>query len=418
MSRRKHIILLLFAVLLLAGCRQAAPPFECTDAIGCVEIAPGEPIKIGALQALSGDMGIPGLSILQCIELALDDRDRELLGHPIELQIEDSQCSGEGGATAVLKIAADPQIVGIIGTTCSGAAASAMKVVSPAGLVMISGSSSSPSLTSVGGGPGPDWQPGFFRTAQNDALAGRAAATFAFEKLGVVKAATIDDGDPYTRGLADTFKQAFTELGGEMVLSAAVNKGDTDMQPVLNAVAASGAELVFFPIFRPEGDYIVLQAGEVEGLGNVTLMSAEGLYFDAFIEAVGEAGVGMYFNAPVKPKGPAYDAFVSRYEAKYQESPTTASPYDAHSYDAANLLLDAIEAVALRDKDGRLHIGRQSLRDALYATAGYQGLTGSLACDEYGDCGAIRLQTTRLDDPATGMEGLIANVVYTYPPEE
>jgi branched-chain amino acid transport system substrate-binding protein len=418
MSHRKSFFLTFIAFLLAAGCRRAAPPFECTDAIGCVEIAPGEPIKIGALQSLSGDMGLPGLGKLQCIELALDDQGSELLGHPIELQVEDSRCSGEGGTTAALKVVADPQIVGIVGPTCSGAAASAMKVISPAGLVMISGSSTAPSLTSMGGGPGPDWHPGFFRTAQNDALAGRAAATFAFEKLGVVKAATIDDGDPYTRGLADTFKQVFIELGGEMVLSTAVNKGDTDMRPVLSAVAASGAELVFFPIFRPEGDYIVLQAREVDGLENLTLMSAEGLFFDAFIEAVGEAGVGMYFNAPVRPEGPAYDAFVPRYEAKYQESPFTSTPYDAHAYDAANLLLDTIEAVAVQDKDGTLHIGRQALRDALYATTGYQGLTGSLACDQYGDCGAIRLQTMRLDDPATGVEGLVDNVLYTFPPEE
>jgi branched-chain amino acid transport system substrate-binding protein len=65
-----------------------------------------------------------------------------------------------------------------------------------------------------------------------------------------------------------------------------------------------------------------------------------------------------------------------------------------------------------------LHIGRQALRDALYATAGYQGLTGSITCDQYGDCGAIRLQTTRLDDPSAGLEGVAANVVYTYPPEQ
>ncbi len=68
--------------------------------------------------------------------------------------------------------------------------------------------------------------------------------------------------------------------------------------------------------------------------------------------------------------------------------------------------------------DGTLHIGRQALRDALYATAGYQGLTGSLTCDEYGDCGVARFQVTRLDDPAAGLEGLAANVVYTYPPDQ
>jgi branched-chain amino acid transport system substrate-binding protein len=292
-----------------------------------------------------------------------------------------------------------------------------MEVVVEAGMVMISSSASSPSLTSVAGERGPDWQPGFFRTAQNDALVGLVAATFAYEQLGLTKAATLDDGDPYTRGLADTFEQAFIELGGEVVLSTAVNKGDTDMRPVRTAVAASEAELLFFPVFRMEGDYIVLQAREIEGLEDVTLMSAEGLYFDVFIESVGEAGVGMYFNTPMRPEGPDYDAFVARYQAKYGEPPVT-TPYSAHTYDAANLLLHAIETVAVQEDDGTLYIGRQALRDALYATTGYEGLSGSLTCDEYGDCGAIRLQTIRLDDPAAGLEGLAANIVYTYAPDE
>jgi len=417
MTQRKHLVLLLLAVVLLAGCWPAATPFECTDTIGCVEVAPGDPIKIGVLQALSGDMFAQGADQVQCIELAVQDRGGEFFDHPIELQIEDSQCTEEGGTTAALKVAADPQVVGIVGPTCSGAAASAMKVVSEAGLVMISASSSSLSLTSVGGVRGADWQPGFLRTAQNDAQVGRVAATLAFQGLGLTKAATIDDGDPYTRGLSDTFTQVFTELGGEVVLSATVNKGDNDMRPVLTAVAASDVELLFFPVFRMEGDYIVLQARETVELENVTLMSAEGLYVEEFIESVGEAGVGMYFNTPMRPEGPAYDAFVSRYETEYNEPPNS-SPYLAHTYDAVNLLLHAIEAVAVQDKDGTLHIGRQALRDALYATSGYQGLTGSLTCDEYGDCGAIRLQVTRLDDPATGLEGLAANVVYTYPPDQ
>jgi branched-chain amino acid transport system substrate-binding protein len=419
MFQRKSLVLLLLAAVVLVGCRPAAPPFECTDAIGCVEVAPGDPIKIGALQTLSGDMGLQGTDLLQTVELALDDRDRELLGHPIELQSEDSLCSGEGGTTAALKVAADPQMLGIIGPTCSGAAASAMKVVSEAGLVAISGSSSAPSLTSVAGEPGPDWLPGFFRTAQNDAMVGRAAATYASQQLGVTKAATINDGDPYTRGLTDTFEGAFTELGGQIVLSTAVNKGDTDMRPVLNAVLASGAELMFFPVFRMEGDYIVLQASEMEGLENVALMSAEGLYFDEFIEAVGEAGVGMYFNTPAGLEGPAYDAYFSRYETKYNEPPTS-TPYHPHVYDGANLLLRAIQVVAVQDAkgDGTLHIGRQALRDALYATSGYEGLTGVLTCDQYGDCGSIKLQVTRLDDPSAGLEGLAGNVVYTYPPDQ
>jgi branched-chain amino acid transport system substrate-binding protein len=415
MVRRRSSVLLLLAAVLWTGCRPAAPAFECADPLGCVAIAPDQPLKIGVLQVLSGDQEPFGLSGLQSTEMALDDRGGQLLGHAIELQIEDSLCSKEGGATAAARLVADPQIVGIVGPSCSGAAETAIKVVSEAGLVMISGSSTAPSLTSVGGEAGPYWQPGFLRTAQNDALSGRAAATFAFEVLGARKAATISDEDPYTRGLADTFRQVFAELGGEVVLSAAINKGDTNMKPVLDAVVTSGAELLFLPVFRPEGDYLVLQARETAGLEDATLMTAEGLFLETFLEAVGERGVGLHMVLPAPPEGPAHDAFVSRYEAKYGEEPATS--YYAHWYDAANLLFASIETVAVQGDDGTLHIGRQALRDTLYATSGFQGLTGSLSCDRYGDCGVARFHVARLDDPAAGMEGLAANVVYAYPPE-
>jgi len=407
--------LLLSVGLLVSGCGPAAPSFECTDTIACVEISPGEAIRIGVMQNLTG-AGPPGLFMRYCVDLALEDRGSQLLGHPVELVGADSRCSGEGGTTAALQVAADPQIVGIIGPSCSGAATTAAKVVSEAGLVMISGSSTAPSLTSVGGEPGSDWQPGFLRTAQNDALAGRVTAIFAFQELGKRKAATINGGDPYTRGLTDTFRQAFAELGGQVVLDAAVNKGDTDMQPVLNAVAASGAELLFFPLYEPEGNYLVLQAAEMEAFERIALITAEGLYLETFFEAVGQAAVGLFGTLPAAPQSPEYEAYLARYEARYPEP--SFPMYAATTYDAANLVFDAIEAVAVQDQDGTLHVGRQALRDALYGTVGYQGVTGRVTCDQYGDCGVARFNVMRLDKPAAGLAGLETNVVYTYPPDQ
>jgi branched-chain amino acid transport system substrate-binding protein len=122
----------------------------------------------------------------------------------------------------------------------------------------------------------------------------------------------------------------------------------------------------------------------------------------------------MFSTVPAVPQSREYDAYLSRYKAKYQEPPFPM--YAATTYDAANLLLNAVEAVAVQDKDGTLHLGRQALRDALYGTSGYHGVTGRLTCDEYGDCGVARFQVTRLGDPAAGLAGLEANVVYTYPP--
>ena len=50
------------------------------------------------------------------------------------------------------------------------------------------------------------------------------------------------------------------------------------------------------------------------------------------------------------------------------------------------MILDAVESVAQQGSDGSLLIGRQALRDAMASTTGYAGLTGTLACNEYGDC--------------------------------
>ena len=38
------------------------------------------------------------------------------------------------------------------------------------------------------------------------------------------------------------------------------------------------------------------------------------------------------------------------------------------------------------DADGTLHIGRQALRDAMFATKDFKGLTGVLTCTPTGDC--------------------------------
>ncbi len=140
--------------ILLVACRQTPLPFECTDAIGCVDIAPGQPIKLGVLQALSGGVAVIGSDQTRGIELALAMRDNQLLGHPIELQIEDERCTSEGGTIAAMKVVADPQAVAVIGTTCSGAATTAIKVISEAGLVMVSGANTAPSLTAIGGDQG------------------------------------------------------------------------------------------------------------------------------------------------------------------------------------------------------------------------------------------------------------------------
>lgn len=394
MKHSKHSALyaLVVMVLILAACvvpaapTPVAPPeatptpeaFVCTDAIGCVDIAPGEPIHIAYMLPTSGPAVVYGTSAIGAMEIAIKERG-QLLGHDIRLTGEDSQCSAEGGQTAAQKVAADPTIVGVIGTTCSSAMTAAMSTISGAGLTIISPSNTSPKLTN----PNETWMPGYFRTAHNDIFQGRIAAEFAYNELGARKAAAIHDGDPYTEGLASVFVEVFKELGGEVTAFEAINKGDTDMRPVLTTIAANPPDVLYFPIFQPEGDFIAAQSKEVPGLENTVLFGADGLLVAPFAPSAGEAALGMYFSGPYL-SGPKAAEFLKKYEEMHGEKPP--GPFGEHAYDAINILMDAIEKVAVVEADGTVHIGRQDLRDAVEATSGFEGLTGVL------DCGPKELQ--------------------------
>jgi branched-chain amino acid transport system substrate-binding protein len=356
--------------------------FECTDSIGCVEIAAGDPIHIAYALTVSGATASLGEDSRGAIEIAIADRGEELLGHPIELSGEDALCSAEGGQSAGTKLAADATIVGVIGTNCSSSARSSMALLSQAGMVMISPSNTNPDLTDP---DHPDHHPGYFRTAHNDLFQGAVAAEFAYNELGMTSAATIHDGSPYAESLQRVFAEVFAELGGTVTAQEAVNVGDTDMKPVLTSIATGSPELIYFPIFEPEGPLVASQAKEVPGLENTVLMGADGLFADTFPEATGSAAVGMYLSGPyVDVTNTAYAEFLDKWENQIGGVPP--SGFHAHAYDATNILLNGIEAVALQDADGNLLIPRQGLRDWITSLEGYAGLTGNLSCDENGDC--------------------------------
>lgn len=377
---RKFLILggVVLASLALGAC--AAPPFECTDAIGCVDVAPGDPIHIAWINTVSGATGFLGTTNNNGSELAFDDVDNTLLGHPILFTGEDSFCNAEGGQAAGTKVSADPTIVAVIGTTCSSEARTAMPLLAAAGMSMISPSNTNPDLTNP---EHPDRYSGYFRTAHNDLFQGRVAAEFAFNELGVRSAATIHDGSPYAESLQRVFADVFRELGGTVTSQEAVNVGDTDMKPVLTAIAADSPEIIYYPIFEPEGNFIASQKCEVSGLEDTVMMGADGLLTSNFAGASGECAVGTFLSGPFV-SGSAYDEWLANYIEKYGEVP--AAGFGPHGYDAAKIIMAAIEAVAVVDDDGTVHIGRQALRDAIFATSGFAGLTGSLTCDENGDC--------------------------------
>ena len=434
MRHRKHLVRWL-AVLLAFGLVAAAcgdedagttePDEEMMEhlgdgSLGVVAVEAGDAIQIRSLEAITGDVAFFGLPIDRATQIAVDDYG-QIHGFDVDLGTSlDDTCSNDGGQAAAQTIVADEDVVGVIGTSCSGAAVAAAPLITDAGMVLISGGNTSPALTSdLAGTAGPNYSEGYYRTAHNDLYQGAAMAKFVFGELGISAAAAIHDGDPYTQGLAQAFADAFEAEGGTVTGVSAVNKDDTDMVPVLTEIAAGSPGALFFPVFQPAGDFLAKDAPGVPGLENTVLLAADGLLNTHYLALPQTRG--MYFSGPDQRFGQNVNQstgksavdYLAEYESRYGEAP--AAPFWAHGYDATTLLLDAIAAASWVE-DGTLMIDRQGIRDHLNSVQGYQGLIGTINCDDFGDCGAARITVVQNIGGEENAEASLNNVVFSYAP--
>jgi branched-chain amino acid transport system substrate-binding protein len=377
-------VLIFFVVFSMVACvavvSSAQTKYE--GKLGVVKIKAGEPIHIASWMVIAGPDASLGTDTKRGVEIATDDKGGKLLGHPIKLSFQDTGCNAEGGQAAATKLAADPTIVAAIGSNCSSEARPGAPILWKAGMATVSPSNTAPFLTDPKRGPDYD---GYLRTCHNDKVQGAVAAEFAWKKLGIKRAATIHDGSPYAEQLQAVFAETFKKLGGTITAQEAVSPTDTDMRPVLTKIATGKPEFIYYPIFIAAGGHITRQVKEVKGLEKVSLMGADGIFSPDFYKAAGETAIGMYHSSPdFSTYAGGYKKFLEEHQKKYGEKPI--APFHAQAYDAAMIVFAAIEKVAQKAPDGSLTIDRGKLRDALYATKNYKGLTGTITCNEYGDC--------------------------------
>lgn len=373
MRRTSAVAALLVGAIALSACGALAAPFACTDRLGCVEVGQDDSIRIGTLLTLTTADSPYGIDALRGVEIAIGDKG-SILGHGIELVKEDDLCSEEGGQAGATRLAADPDIVGVIGTSCSSATVAASRVLSGIGSVLISPSSTAPSLTYAA-----THDAGFLRTIYNDRAQGQVVAEFAFNVLGAQTMITIHDGTPYARELQQAACETLTQLGGQCTRQVEIEAGE-DVLPILQQAALDAPDVLFYPLYAVDGAAITNNA-TLAGLEDTVLMSSDGLLSADFIAQTQPASEGMYLSGPSSTEESR--AFLDQYQARYGEAPIAS--YHLQGYDAAAMLLNAIEQVAERN-GGSLYIGRQALREALFATRGMQGLSGPLNCIETGDC--------------------------------
>lgn len=372
--------------------------------------AEGPTAKIVSDFPLQGANRAQTESMVQAIELAIQQRDGMAGDVTIEFQSLDDATAQSGQwdeakcSQNAQTAAQDEAIVGWIGPFNSGCAAVEIPILNEAGLGMISPANTALGLTKEGGEPAepeqyyPTGERNYTRVIPADDKQGRLGAVLMQEE-GVESVFILDDRETYGRGLADQVELAAEELGIEILGREGIDGSAANYRGIMNRIAQEQPDAVYF------GGIIENNAGQLvrdkvdAGMSNedVLFIGPDGIFVDTYIEQGGDAAEGSYITfggIPPEELSEEGQAFVEAYNEAYPDGPPIAA-YTAYAYEAANVMLDAIER-ASEESGGE--VDRAAVLEQIFATQDYEGVLGTWSFDEDGDTTLTELSVQRVEN--------------------
>lgn len=337
--------------------------------------------KIGVIAPLSGDLSALGLGIRNSVDLAIRqaNESKAIPGWTLQLAAEDDEAKPDTGKNAATKLASDDAVVGVVGTLNSSVAQSVIPVLDAAKIVQVSPANTNPALTKGADYINAPARPNknYFRTCTTDAVQGPFAAQYLLGE-GIKKVATIHDKKSYGQGLVTEFSKAFTAGGGTITAAETINPDDKNFSAVISKVQGTAPAAVYYGGEYPQAGPLSKQM-KAAGL-KVPLMGGDGIYSGEFIKLGGSDGdLATSVGAPVETLASA-KPFLDGYKAAGFSEPYEA--YGGYAYDAAKSIIEALKVSLASATDAKS--ARQATIDAM-AKVSFDGATGKVAFDEFGD---------------------------------
>lgn len=309
--------------------------------LGSVTVAANaEEIKIGVFLGLTGPIESLVANMAPSAETAIaevSESGKFLDGTTVSAVRADTTCVDAAAATAAIeRLITSDNVSGVVGGDCSGVTTAALtNVAMPNGMVMISPSATSPALSTL------EDNGLFFRTAPSDARQGVVMSEIIMER-GFGEVAISYTNNDYGKGLADAFQSAFEEAGGSVTISSSHEDNKADYAAEVGALASAGGEVLVVAGYLDSGGRGIIQAALDTGAFD-TFVLPDGMVGDALPEAIGDDLNGSFGQAPgTESEGVGmFTELASGFDA--------TSPFSAESYDAAALLLLAMQAAESTD---------------------------------------------------------------------
>ena len=325
----------------------------------------GKTVVVGHYGPMSGAEATFGQSTARGIRLAIKEVNGSggLKGLSVELKSYDDRSQSQEAGTAVTRLITSDGALAIIGENTSSMSLAGGRVAQQLGVPMISPSSTNPAVTQLGDR--------IFRVCFLDSFQGWVQARFAREVLKAGTAAILyDQGQAYSKGLAEYFRSGFEKMGGQVVAEQAYTGGDQDFSAQLTTIRQAKPDLVFVPGYYTDAGNIAIQ---VRRLGlEAPLLGGDG-WESPQLAAIGKDAVeGSYYSChyAYQEDRPEVAKFVKAYEAEFGAKPDSLG---ALGYDAAGLVFDAMRRASSWDG--------ATLARAIAETRDFAGVTGRITID-------------------------------------
>lgn len=218
-----------------------------------------------------------------------------------------------------------------------------------------------------------------FRNTLQDADGAPSLTKFLVNNKGYKKFALITStNNEYSVGLSNFFRDAIKNSGGDIIIEQSINDGDTDVSAQITSIKNSDVDVIIFTGYYQEAARLLL-AKQTQGL-NAPLAGGDGFQSPDLWNIAGDAAIGAMFYSGFSAEVDRQN--IQSFKAKMLEKGREADTFSAQGYDAAYLLVQAMQEANVTDCSD-VH-QRDTIRAKLMEIKDFEGITGKMSIDATG----------------------------------
>ena len=324
-----------------------------------------EPLKIGALLAVTGPASFLGAPEARTLEMLVEELNAKggVDGRKVELLVKDTGGNPEKAISFARQLVEEDGVFAIVGPATSGETIAVKQVAEESKTILLSCAAAEVIVTPV--------LPHVFKVAPKDSHA--AELIFRqMKKMGVSRIGFLSSNTGFGKAGKEQVEKLAPAHGIVIAASEVYDKAATDLTADVTKLKAANVEAILNWSIEPAQSIVIKNARQV-GM-SVPIFQSHGFANVQYVKAAGAAAEGVMFpasrivvaeslGASDKQK-PVVTAYKQAYESRFKEDVST---FGGHAYDAFGILVRAVKEAGL---------DREKARKAIENMKGFVGTAG------------------------------------------